>query len=89
MKGLGKYRVMHCVTYNCRAERDYETWIVEELTNGPFGIGTWWREHREPAYDSTEVIRFKGVKPANEYVERLLIGIPRGTVIKTMVSERE
>ena len=89
MKGLGKYRVMHCVRYNCRAERDHETWIVEELAKGPLGIGTWWRGHKEPAYDCNDVIRFKDVKLANEYVERLLSGIPRDTVIKTVVSERE
>lgn len=89
MKGLGKYRVMHLVSYNCRAERDHETWIVTELTKGPFGIGTWWHEHKEPGYDSREVIRFKDLSLANEYVERLLSGIPRGTVIKTVVSERE
>jgi len=89
MKGLGKYRVMHCVRYNCRAERDHETWIVEELTKGPFGLGTWWREHKEPAYDSRQVIRFEGIEPANQYVEKLLCGTPRDTIIKTVVRETE
>lgn len=89
MKGLGKYRIMHCVRYNSRAERDHETWIVEELMKGLPGLPTWWRAHKEPAYECKDVIRFKDFTLASEYVERLLDGIPRDTVVKTVVSERE
>ena len=89
MKGLGKYRIMHCVKYNCRAERDHETWIVEELTKGVPGLSTWWREHKEKTHGEYRTIKFKELKLANEYVERLLSGNPRDTVVKTVVSEIE
>ena len=89
MKGLGKYRVMHCVRYNSRAERDHETWIVEELTKGPLGIGTWWHEHQESGYDYKMATKFKELKLAKEYIERLLNGNPRDKVVKTVVSETE
>ena len=87
-KGLGKFRVIHCVRYNCRAERDYETWIVEEWSkNLVFGLG--WREHKGNKYGEQVVIKFTDVNLANEYVERLLSGAPRNTVVKTVVSEIE
>lgn len=89
MKGLGKYRIMHCVRYNSRAERDHETWTVEELTKGLPGLSTWWREHKEKVYEYEQTIKFKDLTLAREYVERLLAGNPRNTVVKTVVSERE
>lgn len=89
MKGLGKYRILHCVKYNSRAERDHETWIVEELHKGLPGLPIWWRAHKEYTYDCKEAIKFKDLTLASEYVERLLSGNPRNTVIKTVVSERE
>lgn len=89
MKGLGKYRILHCVRYNSRAERDHETWIVEELSKGLPGIKPWWSEHKEQTYDYKEAIKFNELKLANEYVERLLSGNPRNTIVRTVVSERE
>lgn len=88
MKGLGKYRILHCVKYNSRAERDHETWIVEEWSKSLL-FGLEWRVHKEPYYDDTEVIRFKDIKLANEYVERLLNGNPRDIETKTVVREIE
>ena len=89
MKSLGKYRVIHCVRYNSRAERDHETWIVEELYKGYPGLRTRWIEHQERIYDEKKVIKFIDFSLANEYVERLLSGNPRNTIVKTVVKEFE
>lgn len=88
MKGLGKYRILHCVRYNSRAERDHETWIVEEWSKSLL-FGLEWHVHKEYVYGQKEAIRFEDMKLANEYVERLLNDIPRNTLVNTVVRETE
>ena len=92
---LGEYRVVYNAYYNYRAVHDVEkhadVWIVEEENQVSFfGLKMplkWWREHNEPNYDAQHTIRFKTPEEAFEYVERLLNGNPRNTIIKTVVTE--
>jgi hypothetical protein len=86
---------LYTAYYNHRAQHDVEknadVWIVEELCQFTFfrmcKLFDYWSEHKEPDYDSDSVIRFKTPEEAFAYVERLLDGNPRGTHVKTVVTE--
>lgn len=90
---MKQYRVLYNAYYNYHADHQKtdDVWTVEEYKTlsffGLFEIITYWSEHKEPAYESTEVIRFGSAKKAFAYVERLIAGNPRGKIIQTVVTE--
>ncbi len=92
---LGEYRVVYTAYYNYRAIHDVkknaDVWIVEEQCQitlfGICKLWEFWIEHKESDYDCETAIRFKSPEEAFTYVERLLNGNPRNTIVKTVVTE--
>lgn len=83
-----KSKIVHVTQYNDRRKIEREWWEVYFLKKSLFG-GEKWKPEKEVTYGFAtswkEIIEFKSLEEAKDYIIRKSNGIPKITIVREVV----